>query len=34
VLVKESHFLQEGAPDEVGEASAKFVSRVLAGQIS
>jgi haloalkane dehalogenase len=34
VLVKGSHFLQEEAPDEVGEASAKFVSRVLAGQIS
>ena len=34
VLVEGSHFLQEEAPDEVGEASAKFVSRVLAGQIS
>jgi len=34
VLVKGSHFLQEEAPDEVGEATAKFVSRVLAGQIS
>jgi haloalkane dehalogenase len=34
VLVKGSHFLQEEAPDEVGEAAAKFVSRVLAGQIS
>jgi haloalkane dehalogenase len=34
VLVKGSHFLPEEAPDEVGEATAKFVSRVLAGQIS
>jgi haloalkane dehalogenase len=33
VLVKGSHFLQEEAPDEVGAAAAKFVSRVLAGQI-
>ena len=34
VLVKGSHFLQEEAPHEVGEAAARFVSRVLAGQIS
>ena len=34
VLVKGSHFLQEEAPDEVGEAIARFVSKVLAGQIS
>ena len=33
VLVKGSHFLQEEAPDEVGAAIARFVSRVLAGQI-
>jgi haloalkane dehalogenase len=33
VLVKGSHFLQEETPKEVGEATAKFVSRVLAGQI-
>jgi haloalkane dehalogenase len=34
VLVKGSHFLQEETPDSVGEASARFVSKVLAGQIS
>lgn len=34
VLVKGSHFLQEEAPEEVGEATARFVSKVLAGQIS
>lgn len=34
VLVKGSHFVQEEAPDEVGEATARFVSRVMAGQIS
>ena len=33
VLVKGSHFLQEEAPNEVGEATARFVSKVLAGQI-
>ena len=33
VMVKGSHFLQEEAPREVGEATARFVSRVLAGQI-
>jgi haloalkane dehalogenase len=33
VLVKGSHFLQEETPKEVGEATAKFISRVLAGQI-
>jgi haloalkane dehalogenase len=33
-LVKGSHFIQEEAPEEVGEAAARFVSRVLAGQIS
>jgi haloalkane dehalogenase len=27
-------FLQEEAPDEVGAATARFVSKVLAGQIS
>jgi haloalkane dehalogenase len=32
-MVKGSHFLQEEAPREVGEATARFVSRVLAGQI-
>ena len=34
VLVKGSHFLQEESPDEVGAATARFVSKVLAGQIS
>src|SRR6185437_2040425 len=34
VLVKGAHFLQEEAPHEVGEATARFVSKVLAGQIS
>jgi haloalkane dehalogenase len=33
-LVKGSHFIQEEAPEEVGGAAARFVSRVLAGQIS
>jgi haloalkane dehalogenase len=32
-LVKASHFLQEEAPHEVGEATARFISKVLAGQI-
>jgi haloalkane dehalogenase len=34
VTVKGAHFLQEESPDEVGEATARFVSKVLAGQIS
>ena len=34
VTVKGAHFLQEEAPDEVGEAAARFVAKVLAGQIS
>ncbi|HSX28254.1 MAG TPA: haloalkane dehalogenase [Candidatus Saccharimonadales bacterium] len=34
VVVKGSHFLQEDAPDEVGEATARFIAKVLAGQIS
>jgi haloalkane dehalogenase len=32
VTIKGSHFLQEEAPDEVGDATARFVSEVLAGQ--
>ena len=32
--IKGAHFLQEEAPDEVGEAIARFVAKVLAGQIS
>jgi len=34
LTVKGAHFLQEEAPDEVGEAIARFVAKVLAGQIS
>jgi haloalkane dehalogenase len=34
VMVNGSHFLQEEAPVEVAEATARFVSKVLAGQIS
>jgi haloalkane dehalogenase len=34
VLVKGAHFLQEEAPAEVGTAAARFVSKVLARQIS
>ena len=34
VTIKGAHFLQEEAPDEVGEAIARFVAKVLAGQIS
>ncbi len=34
VKVDGSHFLQEDSPEAVGAATAKFVSKVLAGQIS
>jgi haloalkane dehalogenase len=34
VLVKGSHFLQEEAPEQVGQAAARFVARVLAGQVT
>lgn len=34
VTVKGAHFLQEDSPREVGEAIARFVAKVLAGQIS
>jgi haloalkane dehalogenase len=34
VTVKGAHFLQEESPHEVGEAIARFVSKVLARQIS
>ena len=34
VILKGAHFLQEEAPDAVGEATARFVAKVLAGQIS
>lgn len=34
VTVKGAHFLQEEAPDAVGEATERFVAKVLAGQIT
>jgi haloalkane dehalogenase len=34
VTIAGSHFLPEEAPVEVGEAIARFVARVLAGQIA
>jgi haloalkane dehalogenase len=34
VTIKGAHFLQEEAPDEVGKAIARFVAKVLAGQVS
>jgi haloalkane dehalogenase len=34
VTVPGSHFLQEDAPDAVGQATARFVAKVLAGQIA
>ena len=34
VTIKGAHFLQEEAPDEVGEAIARFVAKVLAGRVS
>lgn len=33
VTVKGAHFLQEDSPHEVGDATARFVAKVLAGQI-
>jgi haloalkane dehalogenase len=33
ITVPGAHFLQEDSPEEVGRASARFVARVLAGQI-
>jgi haloalkane dehalogenase len=33
VTVKGAHFLMEDSPDEVGEAIARFVQKVLAGQL-
>ncbi len=33
VTVQGSHFLQEDSPEEVGRAAARFVAKVLAGQI-
>lgn len=34
VTVKGAHFLQEDSPFEVGQAAARFVAKVLAGQLS
>ena len=34
ITVPGSHFLQEDAPEEIGEATAQFVAKVLAGQIA
>ena len=34
VMVQGAHFLQEDSPNEVGKATARFVAKVLAGQIS
>ena len=34
ITVKGAHFLQEDSPTEVGEATARFVAKVLAGQLS
>jgi len=34
ITVKGAHFLQEDSPSEVGDATACFVAKVLAGQIS
>lgn len=33
VIVKGAHFLQEDSPSEVGNVIARFVAKVLAGQI-
>jgi haloalkane dehalogenase len=34
VVVEGAHFLQEEAPESVGRATARFVAKVLAGQLS
>jgi haloalkane dehalogenase len=34
ITVKGAHFLQEDSPSEVGEATARFIAKVLAGQLS
>ena len=34
ITVKGAHFLQEESPNEVGEATAQFVAKLLAGQLS
>ena len=33
MTVKGAHFLMEDSPDEAGDAIARFVQKVLAGQI-
>ena len=34
ITVKGTHFLQEDSPSEIGEATARFVAKVFAGQLS
>jgi haloalkane dehalogenase len=34
VTIKGAHFLQEEAPDEVGEVIAKYIAKVLVGQVA
>jgi haloalkane dehalogenase len=34
ITIKGAHFLQEEAPDEVGELIAKFIAKVLVGQVA
>jgi len=34
VTVRGAHFLQEDAPEEVGDATARFIVKVLAGQLT
>jgi haloalkane dehalogenase len=34
VTVRGSHFLQEDSPEQVGQAAARFIAKVLAGQIA
>lgn len=34
VTVRGAHFVQEDSPNEVGEATARFITKVLAGQIA
>jgi haloalkane dehalogenase len=34
ITIKGAHFLQEEAPDEVGETIAKYIAKVLVGQVA
>jgi haloalkane dehalogenase len=34
ITIKGAHFLQEEAPDEVGDAIAKYIAKVLVGQVA